>query len=294
MLFITVENVSDHLLADFAYKLATALSLRVSIIDLAEAPLNSRLRFSISPADSVLSSKQSHFFHDSGSTDRDLIPKTVSEDSSFRPPSTVPCLVSPLERAILPDLISEISARPDLISETSAAPNVSPAPAKDSENICNIIQRTQGAGSHRRLTLLPDSGAFPDPSDRLVAPCEVISSVLLPDLRETLPDLHQLPAAAQASLGRARAQSSGDRGGDEAAVASRASAPQSTVSPPAASRPSLSEPQTAEASAGADAADPSLVEVTLEGPGAGEACGARRPNGDAQPLGRGSDSAESL
>jgi hypothetical protein len=108
MLFITVENISDHHLADFASELATALSLRVSSIDSAAAPLNTRLRFSLAPADSPLSSQQSRFFYDTGSTDRDLILETDSDDSSFRPPAAVPILVSALERAILPDLISEI------------------------------------------------------------------------------------------------------------------------------------------------------------------------------------------
>jgi hypothetical protein len=90
-----------------------------------------------------------------------------------------------------------------------------------------------------------------DPRDGLVAPPDLISSVLLPDLRETLPELYQLPAAARASFSRARSQSngpggSGDRGGDKVVLAITISGPESMIRSPvttsAPNRPSLSEP----------------------------------------------------
>jgi hypothetical protein len=144
---------------------------------------------------------------------------------------------------------------------------VSLAPAKDSENISQHTQGLEGQGlegfgggggsssaaeSHRWLTLISDTRAHPDPRDGLVTPPEPISSVLLPDLRETLPDLNQLPAAARASFGRERAQSGGprdsaDRGGDKVVVTINISGPERIVRPPVATgspiRPSLSEPQ---------------------------------------------------
>jgi hypothetical protein len=187
---------------------------------------------------------------------RDLITESDPDDSSCRPAAAVPFTVSALERTILPDLISAIRA----------APAVSLAPAKDSRN---IAQRTQGlegfgggggsssaADSKRRLTFVSNRRAHPDSRDGLIDTPEPISSVLLPDLWETLPDLYQLPAAARASFGRACAQSAGpggssDGGGDKLVVAIIISGPNSMVqvpvvtgSPNPCPSPSLSEPQT--------------------------------------------------